>query len=29
MGKVGVPYVTTSADSHLKITVECSFLDTE
>jgi hypothetical protein len=29
MGKIGVPYVTTSADSHLKITVECSFLDTE
>ncbi|MDJ0662353.1 MAG: CU044_2847 family protein [Crocosphaera sp.] len=27
MGKIGVPYVTTSADSHLKITVECSFLD--
>ncbi|MDJ0597813.1 MAG: CU044_2847 family protein [Crocosphaera sp.] len=24
MGKIGVPYVTTSADSHLKITVECS-----
>ena len=27
MGKVGVPYVTTSADSHLKITVECSFAE--
>ncbi|MEL4898141.1 CU044_2847 family protein [Crocosphaera sp. Alani8] len=29
MGKIGVPYVTTSADSHLKITVECSFIDPE
>ncbi|MGK7939469.1 MAG: CU044_2847 family protein [Crocosphaera sp.] len=27
MGKIGVPYVTTSADSHLKITVECSLTE--